>query len=317
MRTHPRRSPIAAVALMALVGLVATLVGPRPLAAQASDDPLAAHMQGLGASEQALFRKVAAGELCPCRGAAASLKRCLEKPKPCAAASRTAAKLREWVASGLGYGQVVDELIRFVEEQAQQPQSFDLAQTACKGKPDAAAVVVSFSDFECPHCRHAAVFAEELFKEHDGRMRLCFKHFPLSYHLNARYAATVAVLLRGRDKFWPFHDRMFELANDKQLSEETIRAAAAQLGVPLESEAAALKAATAVVQQDREEGTAAGVAGTPSFFVNGRALPDEQPLEQSLRAAVAAALGAPTKPAPALAPPVPAPQAPPAAGDAQ
>jgi len=285
-RDSRRRRP----AVAALFGLVVPLLMASPGSGQPADGPLAPYVKGLDTAERKLLLKVAAGELCPCPGAAASLKRCLEKPSPCAAARHTGERLRGWIVKGLGYSQVVDELIRYVEEQASRPSNFDLTQTACKGPADAPAQVVSFSDFECPHCRRAAEIAEELFRKHKGKVRLCFKHFPLNYHLNARYAATVSVLLHSKGKFWPFHDRMFELADKDQLTEETIRAAAAELGAPLDQAAAALQEAAAAVRRDKEEGAGAGVGGTPSFYVNGRALPDKTPLAESLAAAVAKAI---------------------------
>jgi predicted DsbA family dithiol-disulfide isomerase len=39
----------------------------------------------------------------------------------------------------------------------------------------------------------------------------------------------------------------------------------------------------ATVQQDIEEGTRAGVTGTPAFFINGRLLSGAQPLDSFVR----------------------------------
>ena len=39
----------------------------------------------------------------------------------------------------------------------------------------------------------------------------------------------------------------------------------------------------ATVQQDVDEGTRAGVTGTPAFFINGRLLSGAQPLESFTR----------------------------------
>jgi len=282
--THCLRFASAALALLVVAAgtpAAAQPSGPAPAPA-ASAAPDAPYLVGLDARERDLLWRVAKGELCPCPGSTASLARCIEEGKACASADAAAHRLRDWLREGLGYDQLVDRLITFMEEQARKPKTFDLSQTACVGPVDAPIQLVSYSDFECPFCRKAATLVHEILARYPGKVRHCFKHFPLDYHVNSGLAASVAVLLQGKGKFWQFHDSVFAAAGRDELDEAFLRAQAAELGLPLEGHEQDLAAASAVVRADRAEGVANGVRGTPSFFVNGFPTPEREPLEAAL-----------------------------------
>ena len=60
--------------------------------------------------------------------------------------------------------------------------------------------------------RPAAVspaFAEELLKEYDSRVRLIFRHFPLSAHEHAREASLAAEAAGLQGHFWEMHDVLY------------------------------------------------------------------------------------------------------------
>lgn len=274
------RRGTAALSIVAALLLVAPASFGEPTpsgdaAKQAGAKASAIDLSGLAQREKELFWKVAKGELCPC-GRPESLARCLGA-KPCKKAQLVAERLKGWVHEGLSYAQVVDKLILLLESQAQEV-TIDLAHTPCMGPADAPVTVVSYSDFECPFCRKAASAVHDLVEARPGKVRHCFKHFPLSYHINARYAATVSLVMDKIGKFWPFHDKVFDAAGKDELSEELIQKTASELGVDLKLEERALREAAKLVAKDREEGTGNGVRGTPTFFVNGRPIPEGEPL---------------------------------------
>ncbi len=147
-----------------------------------------------------------------------------------------------------------------------------------KGSPKAPVTVVEFSDLQCPHCRKAH---EELknkvhktFKE--NQVRVVFKHFPLSGHDWAEPAA-VAVECAGQQKptaFWEMTDSYFHHAST--VTVENVGAKAAEFAKGLKLNTAKFEkcrqdpSVLEKVRADKKEGTAAGVASTPTFFVNGR-----------------------------------------------
>lgn len=112
-------------------------------------------------------------------------------------------------------------------------------------------------------------------------MRLVFRHYPLDdIHPEARAIAEGSVCADAQGRFWPFHDRAFAGG-----AETTVRAVAQEVGLDLAAFDACLAdgRAAAVVQADKEAGVAAGVTGTPAFFVNGIRVSGAQPLEAFVR----------------------------------
>lgn len=78
------------------------------------------------------------------------------------------------------------------------------------GATDAKVTIIEFSDFECPYCRRVQPTLKRLLKEYEGQVRLVFRDFPLSFHKNAQKAAEAAQCAGDQEKFWPYHDKLFE-----------------------------------------------------------------------------------------------------------
>ncbi len=236
-------------------------------------------VSNLASGQRDLFWKVTKGELCPCEPK--SLARCIRED-PCPEALRTGGQVLEWISKGFGYDRIVDELIAYTEARLSAPKTFDLHDAPCLGPGDAEVTVVEFSDFECPFCRKAAPMVHEVAAR--PGVRVCFKHFPISYHPAARFAAEVAVIAARAGKFWDYHDRVFTAAGAGGLTEAKVRHIASSLGLKLDE--GALAEAAKRVDADKAEGKAAEVEGTPSFYVNGRPLPGKEPLAKELPRAI-------------------------------
>jgi protein-disulfide isomerase len=112
-------------------------------------------------------------------------------------------------------------------------------------------------------------------------VRLVYRHFPLdNIHPRARPAAEAAVCADEQGKFWAFHDAVF--ANAKDLEDADLEKRAREVGLDLAAFQACRKdgRTQAIVERDVNDARAAGITGTPSFFVNGRMLGGAQPLEK-------------------------------------
>jgi protein-disulfide isomerase len=149
---------------------------------------------------------------------------------------------------------------------------------ASVGPKDAAVTLTVFSDFQCPFCaRMARMLSDEVMPDETERVRLIFRHYPLSKHAWAQTAAeaTACAQKQGDDYFWSLHDFLFE--HQRQLTPENFR--------ELLSEQAARRSGFSKgafwrclsnremkekVEKDIEFGTRAGVMGTPTLFVNGQ-----------------------------------------------
>jgi protein-disulfide isomerase len=153
------------------------------------------------------------------------------------------------------------------------------------GAADASVVLTEFGDFQCPYCRAASGELRALVDGSDGRIRLVFRHFPLfDVHPYALTAALAAEAAGAAGRFWEMHDQLF--AHQDHLTDVDLARYAVAIGVDGTTVVgdAAQQHADAV-EADYAAGLAAGVAGTPTLFVDGE--PYEGSIERdALSAAV-------------------------------
>ncbi len=138
------------------------------------------------------------------------------------------------------------------------------------GDPDAPVTVLEYGDYECPYCAAAAPVLRRLVAESDGGVRLVFRNFPIAdRHPYALTAALAAEAAGRQGAFWPMHEVLF--ARQDRLDDASLRAYAEELG--LDPEGVVGEGAQPFgdkVEADFAAGLAAGVAGTPTVFVDGR-----------------------------------------------
>ena len=148
------------------------------------------------------------------------------------------------------------------------------------GPVDAPVTLVEFSDFQCPYCARLAPVVKRIAGEYPGQVRVVFRQFPLrSIHAQAQKAAEASLCAFDQDRFWEMHDALF--ADIKKLGPEDLTARARKLDLDLEAFSQCLESGkyAATVQQDLEDGMAAGVSGTPAVFINGRVLKGSKPYD--------------------------------------
>jgi len=215
-----------------------------------------------------------------------SLAQCLNVEKPnamlVAAANLAVRNLR----AGRSKEQAAQVLTRAVERQPRQrrPAEDDdkvyevsLGDAYVKGPEDAPITIVEFSDFQCPFCSRANNTVEQVFDAYPGKVKVAFKHFPLSFHKQAKGAAAATEAAGEQGKLWEIHDKVFQ--NQRNLLEEDLVRYAEQLGLDVEKFKADMKRSDILAKVDKHiaEGRSLGVTGTPTFFVNGKKLKGAKP----------------------------------------
>lgn len=149
-----------------------------------------------------------------------------------------------------------------------------------RGSEKARVTVVKFEDFLCPFCKQAQPTFNELLSRYNGEVRLVHKDLPLeSLHPQARQAAEAARCAYEQGKFWEYHDKLY--ANSPKATADDLKSYAKDVGLNVDSfdRCFASGKYKAVVQQDLNEGAQLGLTGTPTFFINGREISGNQPLE--------------------------------------
>ena len=109
-----------------------------------------------------------------------------------------------------------------------------------------------------------------MLEKYPNDLKLVIKHFPLPSHKIARPAAIAALAAHKQGKFWEFHAKLFQ--NYRALSEQKIEEIAIELELDMEKFAADRKSPeiSALIERDIKNGTAIGVRGTPTIFLNGK-----------------------------------------------
>jgi protein-disulfide isomerase len=142
-----------------------------------------------------------------------------------------------------------------------------------RGEAKAPVTIVEFSDFQCPYCKKVQPILKDLLTKYDGRVKLAYRDFPLrTLHAQAQLAAEAARCAEDQGKFWQYHDALF--ADQSKLDETGLVKSAQMLGLNEKSFQTCLAAGSfkAQIEEDVQEGTKAGVTGTPGFFINGEFL---------------------------------------------
>jgi protein-disulfide isomerase len=79
------------------------------------------------------------------------------------------------------------------------------------GPEDAPYTLVEYGDYECPDCGRLYIVLRELQNDIGNRLRVVFRHYPLSgIHHHAQQAAEAAEAAGAQGKFWEMHGLLFE-----------------------------------------------------------------------------------------------------------
>ena len=139
-----------------------------------------------------------------------------------------------------------------------------------RGPADAKVTLVEYGDFECPYCGQAEPVVRTLL-QNMGDLRYVWRHLPLTdVHPNAALSAEAAEAADKQGAFWPMHDLLLQHQNE--LRPVHLVRYAADLGLDVDRFREDLRrhVGAARVAEDVDSAGSSGVAGTPTFFINGR-----------------------------------------------
>lgn len=134
---------------------------------------------------------------------------------------------------------------------------------------------VEFLDFECEGCRAVYPAIEQLRAEYGDRVNFVLRYFPMRSHFNAERAARAVEAAAQQGQLEAMYRKMFETqaewGEQRVPADDVFRGFAQQLGLNMEAFAATYNdpATLERVRLDIADGTALGVQGTPTFFING------------------------------------------------
>lgn len=137
------------------------------------------------------------------------------------------------------------------------------------GNVEALLTIVVFADFSCPYSRETAFVMRSIMAQNSGGVRYVYKDFPLiDLHSGAESASEAAACAGDQDKFWEMHDRLY--LNQSDFSRLALLEHARVLDLEMGRFISCLdgREHAEEIEADYQEGLAAGVFGTPTFFFN-------------------------------------------------
>jgi len=163
------------------------------------------------------------------------------------------------------------------------------------GPANAPITIVEFSDYQCPFCyRWRMQVYDQLLAEYPDKLRFVYRNFPLSFHQNAFGAAEAALCAGDQNKYWEYHDALFD--NYNTLNDQTGKvlgvadysffASGLDIDTAAFEECMTSRKYKAFIESDMQyasmlpaDNGEAAVGGTPTFFVNGHRLGGAYPIE--------------------------------------
>ncbi len=152
------------------------------------------------------------------------------------------------------------------------------------GDPGAPIQIVEFADYECPACKRMHDLMKELLDRYQGKYHFVFKNYPLDRSCNPEmqhdlheFACDAAVYSRcagEQGKFWEANTILFLRDADKgELKRESlVNDGSKELGLDDVAIRECMESGRyrEVILRDIRAGSAAGLQGTPSVWVNGK-----------------------------------------------
>ncbi|MDH5492852.1 MAG: DsbA family protein, partial [Myxococcales bacterium] len=248
----PSSSPFLRVGLVACFVILAGCGDSEPAPVEAPIERLdGIALEGLSSRQRRLWIELVNDRTSPC-GQPVSVARCVDEGVPCGRCRTAARYIARLVALDVPRRAIGDLFrLRFGRD-----TEFQIAvdDSPMRGAAMAPLTIVEYSDFECPHCRMARPELERIVSDLEGRVRLVFKHYPLSGHEHAMEAACAAIAAGNQGKFWQMHDLLFE--HQDALESADLEIYAERLGLQMDRFRADLEAeeTLAKVRADKEEG---------------------------------------------------------------
>lgn len=173
---------------------------------------------------------------------------------------------------------IIGALIVFLQP-APRPGAAPTAATAANPAPleaaprlgpdEAPVTIVEYADFGCPACWqwHKSEVLNQLRAKYGDQIRFVWRDFPVITLLSPK-AAEAGQCAHEQDKFWEFHDLVYD--RDGAIEASDLKAYAAEIGLNMDqfNECVTSRRYRDRVNAEQHEGFERGLKGAPAFFVN-------------------------------------------------
>ena len=181
-------------------------------------------------------------------------------------------------------------------QSAPNPSTDSNGLTKPNVKINSPVILEEYGDYQCPPCGLLYPELKQIEHEYGDQVQIVFHHFPLTrIHKNALAAAHAAEAARNQNKFWEMHDRLYR--NQKEWVDQDdprpiFISYARQLNLKIPEFTSDMDSnlVDQRISADIQRGTAAGVTGTPTVFIDTHMLRYEATTPEGLRKGINAML---------------------------
>ena len=152
------------------------------------------------------------------------------------------------------------------------PPNFSLIPTSPNryGDPSSPVTIIEFADLNCPSCQMHSPLVKEFVRQHEGKIQLIYRHFPLPSHDTSQLASAIDEYAAEKGKFWDYtmavmatHQEikdpqtLFDIAGTEGLDVKDIRKRLSNDNDPIYKR----------ITEDINAANLIGIAQTPTFIV--------------------------------------------------
>ncbi len=142
-----------------------------------------------------------------------------------------------------------------------------------RGNAKAPITLVEYSDFECPFCARGFSTVEKLMNKYKGKIKLVYKHLPLSFHPQAMISAQYyeALRLQSKELAFKFHDEVFKNQRKLKLGEKFLKKVSKDIGANMKKLSNDINSEFVKnrIAEDMQEAKKIGMQETPGFIISG------------------------------------------------
>ena len=139
------------------------------------------------------------------------------------------------------------------------------------GNQSANVTVIEFGCYTCPYTKSAEDGVRQMISEYGNRLSYVYESFPIQAHPYSREAALAGLCANDEGKYWDYRTAVFARQEDLKANGAPVLYDIAK-GLNLTQFDSCMSSGKHDVQlqKNTDECTAAGIYGTPTFFVNGK-----------------------------------------------
>lgn len=144
------------------------------------------------------------------------------------------------------------------------------------GNDKAPVTIIEFTEHQCPFCKKGSKAIKNVVKEYGDKVKLVFKHLPLSFHKQALPAALFTIAVKnsyGNKKFFEMSELLFE--NQREWKKDHMKAFekySKKLGLDWKKIEKTMKApeTKTILNHDMSEAATNNIKSVPAFIINGK-----------------------------------------------